>query len=82
MLSLLRILKFSLQDMLRNISLSLMTILILVLMLLSVNTLLIIRVLTDEATQSIKNQIDVSVYFSPDVSSEKLREIQEYIKSF
>ena len=46
MVSFLRVIKFAFQDLARNISLSAMTVLILILMLLSVNTLLVIRVLT------------------------------------
>lgn len=82
MVAFFRVLKFALQDMWRNASLSLMTVLILVLMLLSVNTLLIIRVLTTAGTESVKNQIDVSVYFSQDAKDEHVSEIQKYVGSF
>lgn len=82
MLTLLRTIKFALQDIARNISLSFMTVLILVLMLLSVNTLIIIQALTAEATQSIKNQVDVSVFFVHDATSDQIREVREYVGSF
>ena len=82
MLSILRIIKFALQDIFRNISLSLMTILILVLMLLSINTLIVIRVLTQEATMSVKNQIDVSIYFNHEATEEEISEVTDYIESF
>lgn len=82
MISILRVLKFALQDMIRNWSLSVMTVMILVLMLLSVNTLVIMRVLTDEASTAIKDQIDVSVYFNQEATQEDIEEIRKYINSF
>ena len=82
MRSLFRAIKFAFQDIFRNISLSMMTVLILVLMLLSVNTLIIIKFFTLQATQAIKNQIDVSVFFSHQATDEQINEIQSYIRSF
>ena len=70
------------QDMARNLSLSIMTILILILMLLSVNTLLLIRFLTNQATRSITDQIDVSIYFAPVATDEQIAEVKKYIKAF
>jgi len=77
-----RIIKFAFQDLVRNFSLSLMTVMILVLMLLSVNTLIAIRALTNEATSWVKEQIDVSIYFSHDASEDQINEIIDYINSF
>ncbi|HBU07192.1 MAG TPA: hypothetical protein DEB09_03860 [Candidatus Magasanikbacteria bacterium] len=82
MLSLLRIIKFALQDMFRNFSLSFMTVLILVLMLLSVNTFVIVNVITSQAVQTVKDQIDVSVYFAPDAPDAKIEEVKTFIDSF
>lgn len=82
MRSLLRAIKFAFQDIFRNISLSFMTVLILVLMLLSVNTLIIIKFFTSEATQSVKDQIDVSIFFAHTATDEQINEVQAYIRSF
>lgn len=82
MISFFRIIKFAFQDIGRNIGLSFMTVLILVLMLLSVNTLFVIRYLTSQATASIKDQIDVSVYFSADANDGEVEEIKKYVESF
>ncbi|MFZ2190416.1 MAG: permease-like cell division protein FtsX [Candidatus Magasanikiibacteriota bacterium] len=82
MLSLLRIIKFALQDMFRNFSLSFMTILILVLMLLSVNTFVIVNFITSQAVQTVKDQIDVSVYFASDAPDVKIEEVKSFIDSF
>jgi len=80
--SLFRIVKFSLQDIVRNMSLSFMTLLILILMLLSINTLIVVRVLTQESIQTVKEQIDVSIYFHPESSDEEIKEVRDYIHSF
>jgi len=82
MRSFFRAIKFAFQDIFRNLSLSLMTILILILMLFSVNTLIIIKFFTSQATQSIKNQIDVSIFFSPEATDGQIAEAQDYIRSF
>ncbi|MFA6427427.1 MAG: permease-like cell division protein FtsX [Candidatus Magasanikbacteria bacterium] len=78
----LRVIKFSLQDIVRNMSLSFMTLLILVLMLMSMNTLLVVRVLTDKSIEEVQQQIDVSIYFDPDATDEEIVEIKEYVGSF
>lgn len=81
MYSFLRIIKFAIQDLIRNIGLSFMIIFVLVLMLLSVNALLFINLVTDHATKSIQDQIDVSVYLSRDASGEDVDEVLTYILS-
>lgn len=82
LLSILRVIKFSLQDITRNFGLSFMTVLILVLMLLSVNALVIVNVLTSEAVVSIEDQIDVSVYFDHEATEEEIKEVKDYVDSF
>ncbi len=77
-----RILKFSIQDIVRNMSLSVMTVLVLILMLLSVNTLIVVRVLTDQSIKTVKEQIDVSIYFHPDATDDEVREVRDYVSSF
>lgn len=74
--------KFALQDIGRNFSLSFMTVLILILMLLSVNTLFLIRFLTSQATRAITDQIDVSIYFAPAATDEQIAEVKKYISAF
>lgn len=82
MLSFLRIIKFALQDIFRNLGLSSMTVLILVLMLLSVNALIIVNVLTGEAVRAIKDQIDVSIFFQPEATDGQIDELKTYIGAF
>jgi cell division transport system permease protein len=66
----------------RNVSLSAMTVLILVLMLLSVNTIIVIRVLTDEAIGAIKDQIDLSIFFDYKATGKQIDDVQSHVKSF
>ncbi|MDD3285150.1 MAG: permease-like cell division protein FtsX [Patescibacteria group bacterium] len=68
MLSFLRIIKFSLQDIARNIWLSIVTVTILLLALFSINTLLTVRVVSDNAVNAVKEKIDISLYLKPEAS--------------
>ena len=65
----LRVLKFAFQDIARNLGLSLMTIFILVLMLLSLNTLWSVEVLTKEAVAVTKQQVSLSLYLAPEAEA-------------
>jgi cell division transport system permease protein len=82
MRSLLRIAKFAFQDIGRNFGLSFMTVFILVLMLLSVNTLWSLDVLTKQAVQLVREQVTVSFYLSPLASDKNISELKEYISTF
>lgn len=81
-MSFLRVIKFALQDIWRNAGLSFMTVFILVLMLLSVNVLWSVDVVTKEAVSSVKNQINVSLYFVPEAKDADIGEIKNYLNSF
>lgn len=82
MYALFRVIKFALQDLGRNISLSFMTIFILTLMLLSVNTLWSLDVLTRQAVEAVKKEIDVSLYFVPETTDKNISDIKAYINTF
>ncbi len=77
-----RMLKFAFQDIGRNFGLSFMTVLILVLMLLSVNALWCVRIITQEAVSLIKDQVNVSVYFSAEAGEKNVTEINKYVSAF
>jgi cell division transport system permease protein len=66
LVSILRILKFSVQDIFRNIWLSLVTILILILTLFSVNLLLIVKTISSATVDNIKQKVDISLYLKTD----------------
>ena len=82
MMSFFRIIKFAIEDLFRNFSLSVMTVVILVLMLLSVNTLVVVRAITEQAVTSVKEHIDVSIHFKKEASADQVQEVRSYVESF
>jgi len=82
MIAFLRAIKFALQDIARNVSLSFMTVFVLVLMLLSINTVFVVRILTTEVTNAVKQQIDVSIYFDHEVTDQEVEEVRNYVGAF
>lgn len=80
-LSFLRILKFSLQDISRNVWLSVVTITILILAMLSINTLILIRAISDNAIIAVKERIDLSLYIKPDSPELEIFELKNKISS-
>jgi cell division transport system permease protein len=77
-----RVVKFALQDLGRNLGLSLMTVCILILMLLSVNVLWSVDTITKEAVKLVKNQINVSLYFKPETTDKEVMEVKKYLDQF
>jgi len=77
-----RILKFSLQSFYRNIWLSLITITIIVLTLLSLTSLIIINSAMTSAILSIKNKIDISLYFPPETDLAQVDSIKKTIEKY
>lgn len=82
MLSFVRIIKFALQDIIRNFGLSVMTVFILVLMLISVNLLWSVKILTTAGVKMVKDQVNVSLYLSGAVTEKETTSLSDYIKSF
>jgi len=80
MLSFLRIIKFSLQDVARNIWLSIVTITILLLALLSINTMLTVQTVSDNAVNAVKEKIDISLYLNPDASENDIAALRNRIE--
>lgn len=74
-----RVLKFALQDFLRNFWLSVITITFIVLALLTVNFLIVFTLISDEAVEVIKEKIDISVYFNPGVEENKVRSVESHL---
>lgn len=79
MLSFLRIIKFSLQDITRNIWLSIVTITILLLALLSINTMLTVQTVSDNAVNAVKEKIDISLYLNADASENDISALRNQI---
>ncbi len=76
-----RSIKFAFQGFIRNFWLSLVTIIILVLMLFSVTMVAGINFVAEKAIDSVKDKVDVSVYFKPDVNEEDIVNIQYRLES-
>ncbi|MBN2884596.1 hypothetical protein JXE04_01595 [Patescibacteria group bacterium] len=79
MLSFLRIIKFSLQDIARNIWLSIVTVTILLLALLSINTMLIVQAVSDNAVNAVKEKIDISLYLNADASDNDISTLRNQL---
>lgn len=81
-LSFFRSVKFALQNFWRNIWLSLVTVIILVLTLLFVSLLSGVNLLADQAIQVVKSKVDVTVYFVPEASEEQILSAKEFVEKF
>lgn len=79
--SILRIIKFSLQDFGRNFWLSLVTITIVTSALFSINLLISINIITDNAAKAIQEKIDVSIFFKPSVERSDIAKTKAFLDS-
>ncbi|HPT08548.1 MAG TPA: permease-like cell division protein FtsX [bacterium] len=79
--SLLRILKFSLQDITRNIWLSVVTITILILAMFSINTLILTQTISTNAVKAIKEKININLYLTSDSSEIDILNLKDKIKA-
>lgn len=70
--SVLRTLKYAIKDFYRNIWLSLVTITVLILALLSVNILVSLQAVSDAVVTSVKNKVDISVFFKQDIEQAQI----------
>ncbi|MBU0707161.1 ABC transporter permease [Patescibacteria group bacterium] len=81
MISFYRALKFAFQSFKRNVWLSAATILILVLTLFSVSLVGTINFIGDRAIRSVKDKVDLSVYFYPEVGEKEVQAIQARLQT-
>jgi cell division transport system permease protein len=79
-LSFFRTIKFSVQDIFRNIWLSLVTITILILALFTVNILITIDVISRAAIESVKEKIDVNIYLKGETKEEEALALKAQIE--
>ena len=80
-LSFVRIIKFSLQDIFRNIWLSLVTVIILILALFTVNMLLVVKVIGDMAVEAVEEKIDVNLYLKPNAKEDEILTLKAKINN-
>lgn len=76
LLSTKRIIKFSWQHFWRNIWLSVVTMTIIVLTLFSLTTLILVNAIADYAVGSVKDTVDVSLYFDNAIKEESIKTLQ------
>jgi len=76
-----KIFRFGAQSFARNFWLAILTISILVLLLLSINVLVILNFLTDEASAQMKSKVDISIYLKQSVSNEEAQSFRMYLMS-
>jgi cell division transport system permease protein len=74
--AILRGIKFALQSFWRNVWLSIATIFVIFLALMSVNFLIVVNLISDSAILAVKERIDVSVYFNPEVREARISEMK------
>ncbi|MFA5886730.1 MAG: permease-like cell division protein FtsX [Patescibacteria group bacterium] len=79
MLSLYRIIKFSFQDIVRNVWLTIATVIILLLSLFSINTLMTVRLISDSAVNAIKEKIDISLYLKAEATDSEILTLKDRI---
>lgn len=81
-LSIIRAIKFSIQDMFRNIWLSIVTIIILILALFTVNMLLVVKVLGETAVDAVKEKIDINIFLTADSVEDEILALKTKIENF
>ena len=79
--SLIRITLFAWQSFWRNFWLSVVTVSIIVLTFISINSLVIINFIADAAVADVKDKVDVSLYFRPDITEAQVLEVQTYLSA-
>jgi cell division transport system permease protein len=79
LLSLYRVIKFSLQDISRNIWLSVVTVIILTLAVFSVNMLLVVKVIGSAAVGAVKEKVDISLYLNPEADEKEILALKAQI---
>ena len=76
-----RIGKFALQNIWRNFWLSVITVSMLVMTLLTINILLVLNVVTEQAIDFVEDRVEVSVYFEETTKDETIDEAVEYLRA-
>jgi cell division transport system permease protein len=79
-LFLFRILKLSLQDIFRNIWLSIVTVTILILALFSINSLITVQVISQNAIEAVKEKIDINLYLTNTASEEQILSLKSELE--
>ncbi|MFA5163556.1 MAG: permease-like cell division protein FtsX [Patescibacteria group bacterium] len=76
-----RVLKFSLQDIIRNVWLSAVTVTILFLALLSINLLITVQLISQNAIGAVKSRMDISLYFKSEATESEIAAVKDQVAS-
>jgi cell division transport system permease protein len=76
-----RVIKYAVQNFIRNFWLSFVTLTILFLALATVHILLILNLLADTAINQVEEKIDVTVYFQPEIKEEQILNVRNHLES-
>lgn len=79
--SFLRVIKFAFQDIFRNLGLSLMTVFILTLMLLSLNSLWSVDILAKESVKLVRGQVNMSLFLKTNITDKDLSGLNVFLHS-
>ena len=79
--SLYRITKFAWQNFWRNIWLSVITVFILVLTLFTISVLFTLNIVGDQAIKSVKEKVDIDLFFESEVAEDKIIATQAFLES-
>jgi cell division transport system permease protein len=77
---LIRILKLSLQDIGRNIWLSVVTVTILILALFSINSLFTAQVISQNAIEAVKSKVDINLYLENNANEDEILELKTQVE--
>ncbi|MCF7795187.1 ABC transporter permease [Patescibacteria group bacterium] len=78
--ALIRILKLSFQDIGRNIWLSIVTIIILILALFSINSLFTVQIISQNAIEAVKSKVDINLYLENNASENEILKLKAQIE--
>ncbi len=76
-----RAVKFALQNFIRNLWLSLITVSMMMFTLLTINMVVMLNLVADNAISYVENKVEVSVYFKEGVSEERVATAASYLRS-
>lgn len=81
-LTTLRAIKFTFQNIFRNFWLSFITMTIFLLTLITINAVLFVNVVAEEVLESVEEKVEVTIYFNTEASEDIVKAAQGYLRGF
>ncbi|RJR32198.1 ABC transporter permease [Candidatus Parcubacteria bacterium] len=76
-----RVIKFAFQSFWRNFWLSMVTVTVIILTVISINFLLILKIVTDSLINSVQQRVNISIFFKQDIPEADVLEVKSYLDS-